>query len=90
MANTDFSFDFGFSAMDADELEVVQAAKAEATTSSTVAADMEDRFAKLYNMVQPLLNNLKANPDKDYIYWPNRLDKIEEFSDALDKVYLGK
>lgn len=90
MANTDFSFDFGFSAMDADELEVVQAAKAEATTSSSVAADMEDRFAKLYNMVQPLLNNLKANPDKDYIYWPNRLDKIEEFSDALDKVYLGK
>ena len=40
-------------------------------------------------MVQPLLNNLKKNPSKDYIYWPNRLDKIEEFSDALDKVYKG-
>ena len=29
LANTDFNFDFGFSAMDADELEVVQAAKDE-------------------------------------------------------------
>ena len=86
----DCSFDFGFSAMDADELEVVQSAKEEATAASTSASDLEDRFAKLYNMVQPLLNNLKKNPDKDYIYWPNRLDKIEEFSDALDAVYMNK
>ncbi len=86
----DFSFDFGFSAMDADELEVVQSAKAEATASSKDASDLEDRFAKLYSMIQPLLNNLKANPEKDYIYWPQRLDKIEEFSDAIDKVYMNK
>lgn len=89
MANTDFTFDFGFSAMDAEELEVVQSAKEEAVAASSTATDLEDRFNKLYNMVQPLLNNLKKNPSKDYIYWPNRLDKIEEFSDALDKVYKG-
>lgn len=90
MANTDFNFDFGFSAMDADELEVVQAAKDEVKVASSTASDLEDRFNSLYNMVQPLLNNLKKNPDKDYIYWPNRLDKIEEFSDALDAVYMNK
>jgi hypothetical protein len=89
LANTDFTFDFGFSAMDAEELEVVQSAKEEAVAASSTATDLEDRFNKLYNMVQPLLNNLKKNPSKDYIYWPNRLDKIEEFSDALDKVYKG-
>ena len=89
MANTDFTFDFGFSVMDAEELEVVQSAKEEAVAASSTATDLEDRFNKLYNMVQPLLNNLKKNPSKDYIYWPNRLDKIEEFSDALDKVYKG-
>jgi len=38
-------------------------------------------------MFMPLLNNLAANPDKDYIYWPNRLTKIEQFRDAIDKVY---
>ena len=89
MSNTDFSFDFGFSAMDADELEAVQEVKAEAQTASATASDLEDRFNKLYNMVIPLLNNLKQNPEKDYIYWPKRLDKIEQFNDALDKVYKG-
>ncbi len=86
----DFSFDFGFSAMDADELEVVQSAKAESKAVEATASDLEERFAKLYSMIQPLLNNLKANPEKDYIYWPKRLDKIEEFSDAIDKVYMNK
>jgi len=89
MANNDFSFDFGFSAMDADELEAVQEVKAEAQSGSATASDLEDRFNKLYNMVIPLLNNLKKNPEKDYIYWPKRLDKIEQFNDALDKVYKG-
>jgi len=89
MANNDFTFDFGFSAMDADELEAVQEVKAAAQTATATASDLEDRFNKLYNMVIPLLNNLKKNPEKDYIYWPKRLDKIEQFNDALDKVYKG-
>lgn len=89
MANTDFTFDFGFSAVDENELEVLQSTKATLESTAAVASDLEDRFNKLYNMVQPLLNNLKLNPEKDYIYWPNRLDKIEQFSDALDKVFKG-
>ena len=42
MANTDFNFDFGFSAMDADELEVVQAAKDEVKVASSTASDLEN------------------------------------------------
>ncbi len=89
MANTDYSFDFGFSAMDEDELEAVQTGKVAVAAATATADDLEDRFNKLYNMVQPLLNNLKKNPEKDYIYWPKRLSKIEEFSDQLDKVFKG-
>lgn len=89
MAN-DFNFDFGFSAMDEDELEAVQQATAKVTEASSTATAIEDRLNSLYNMMTPLLNNLAKNPEKDYIYWPNRLDKIEEFRDALDKVYQGK
>lgn len=88
-SNSDFTFDFGFSAMDADELEVVQAAKQSAETASASSSELEEKVEKLYGMVQPLLNNLKKNPSKDYIYWPDRLGKIESFSDALDKVYKG-
>ena len=89
MANTDFTFDFGFSAVDENELEVLQSTKAELETTTASSKAMEDKINKLYNMVQPLLNNLKANPEKDYIHWPGklRMSKIEEFSDKLDKVY---
>lgn len=92
----DDTFDFGFSMVDENELEVLQQAKTEIeVTKSTLeqtsqeAETLEARLNKLYNMVQPLLNNLAAKPEKDYIYWPNRMDKIEQFRDALDKVYKG-
>jgi hypothetical protein len=79
---SDDIFDFGFTAVTENELETVR----EATTA---ADTVQERLEKLYNAVQPLLNNLKKNPEKDYIYWPNRLDKVEQFSDMLDDIYSG-
>ena len=76
-------FDFGFTAVTEDELEVAKA-KAEVETAAT---GTQDKLDKLYNAVIPLLSNLKKNPEKEYIYWPNRLDKVEEFSDKLKEVY---
>ena len=91
MANIklDESFDFGFSIVDEGELEVLQEAQDTITTVSAEAATLEERLNKLYNMMMPLLNNLAKNPDKNYIYWPDRLNKIEQFRDRLDKVYQG-
>jgi len=84
---SDFDFDFGFTAVTEEELEVVQkqAAAVESTTHNLEA--LQDKIDTLYNMFQPLLNNLKKNPEKDYIYWPNRMAKIEQFSDKLDEIY---
>ena len=91
MANIklDESFDFGFSIVDEGELDVLQEAQDTITTVSAEAATLEDRLNRLYNMMMPLLNNLAKNPDKNYIFWPNRLAKIEQFRDQLDKVYQG-
>ena len=75
-------FDFGFTAVDEDELEAVQKVTVAATSA-------EDRLNNLYNAIVPLLNNLKKNPEKDYILWPNRLAKVEEFEDHLQKIYKG-
>ena len=75
-------FDFGFTAMDADELEVVQQAKAVATE----AEGTSEKLNNLYNAILPLLNNLKLNPEKDYIYWPNRTQKIEAFEDKIANI----
>ena len=33
---------------------------------------------------------LKKNPEKDYIYWPNRTGKVEEFEKHLKKIYQGE
>ena len=83
----DFDFDFGFTAVTEEELEVVQKQAAAVSTATADVESLHNKIDTLYNMFQPLLNNLKLNPEKDYIYWPNRMDKIEQFSDKLDEVY---
>ena len=75
-------FDFGFTAVDEDELEAVQKV-------TVAASSAEERLNTLYNAIVLLLNNLKKNPEKDYILWPNRLAKVEEFEDHLQKIYKG-
>jgi hypothetical protein len=85
----DFSFDFGFTAVDEDELEAVQKLEQEKSSASDEALGLQERLDALYSSVMPLLNNLAANPEKSYIYWPNRLDKIEQFRDKLTELYKG-
>jgi len=82
-------FDFGFTIVDADELDVVQEAQSKVTEASSSVDSTTERLDKLYNAIQPLLNNLKQNPEKDYILWPKRLDKIEQFEDHIQKIYKG-
>jgi len=77
------AFDFGFTAVDENELEAVQKLSSEASTVSAAAEENEEKLNKLYNAILPLLSNLKANPEKDYIYWPNRTEKVEAFEDHI-------
>jgi len=80
-------FDFGFSVMTEDELEAVQQLASQKSAVEGDVAQLQAKIDKLYKMVIPLLNNLQKDPDKEYIYWPNRLVKIKEFKALLDKVY---
>ena len=82
-------FDFGFTVVNEDELEVAQKATKTATAATATAKSTDDKLNKLYNAIIPLLTNLKANPEKDYILWPNRLAKVEAFEDLLQKIYKG-
>lgn len=80
-------FDFGFTAVDENELEVVKK-KQETINQLDVGQNVtQDKLDKLYNAIVPLLNNLKANPEKEYILWPNRIEKVEQFEDHLYKIY---
>lgn len=82
-------FDFGFTAVDESELEAVQKATTAAWKIESTANTTQEKLDSLYNAITPLLNNLKKNPEKDYILWPNRLAKVEEFEDNLQKIYNG-
>ena len=45
--------------------------------------DGDINLKELEQLIMPLLVNLMKNPEKEYIYWPNRTAKIQE---QIDKV----
>lgn len=79
--NIDLDHDFGFSFSD-DLTDVV------AQTAAT-ANDAQAKAEAMFNAIMPLLNNLKKNPEKPNIYWPNRVEKVDEFISKLRKILEG-
>jgi len=86
MADINLDFDFGFTAVDENELEAVKKVTTEASDASASLQETEEKLNKLYNAILPLLTNLKKNPEKEYILWPNRVDKIEQFEDLISGI----
>ena len=85
------TWDFGFTAVNADELDAVQERDAQLQQVSASQSELETRLDNLYKAFMPLLANLKKDADtRDYIYWPDRLLKIEEFESHLTNIYYGK
>lgn len=76
------NWDFGFTAVDEDELDAV-------VETTKAATSYEERLDKLYNAIIPLLNNLKKNPEKEFLKWPNRLEKVEQFETHITNIYRG-
>ena len=86
MADDLLKFDFGFTAVDESELEAVQEVSKKASSTEAEVKALEDKLNKLYNSILPLLSNLKKNPEKEYILWPNRTEKIEAFEDHISRI----
>jgi len=74
----DFNFDFGFTSE--DELKAGELELQYQLGSSRV------KLEGLRNMIMPLLNQLKKNPDKDIIKWPgaDRVKQIDTFIKKMD------
>lgn len=92
LTNLDDDFDFGFSAMSEEELRETEKLLAEklndkqaALEATAAQAEIIDKKLKgMRDMIMPLLKNLMANPDKEYIYWPQRTEKIKKFIEKMD------
>lgn len=46
-------------------------------------SEVKAKLTQLEQMIMPLLVNLMKNPEKEYIYWPNRTDKLQ---DQINKI----
>ena len=79
-------FDFGFTTVTAGELEEVRAVTAEVQQLEGESKLWKDKANNIYNAVLPLLNNLATDPEKDYIYWPDRTAKIDQFKLKLKEI----
>lgn len=78
--------DFGFSAHDSVEFEQHVEIEKIVEVPDSVSSK---RLNFLRQAIQPLLNSLKADPNKDYIYWPDRVKKIDDFTKKLDNIVEG-
>jgi hypothetical protein len=45
--------------------------------------EVKSKLSQLEQLIMPLLVNLMKNPDKEYIYWPNRKEKLQEHIDKV-------
>jgi predicted lipoprotein len=52
-------------------------------------ATTSGKLKELEQIIMPLLINLMKTPDKEYIYWPNRKDKIQEQVDKILAITRG-
>lgn len=82
-------FDFGFTAMNEDELDAVQSVTAQVEATATEVEKLQSKLTTLRNAIEPLLKNLEANPEKAYIHWPDRTAKVKAFRAHLDKIMKG-
>lgn len=86
--------DFGFTLVSQSEFD-------EETTNLKVALNKakkmynQEAFANaknietiknIMNIITPLLENLKLDPEKDYIKWSNRVEKINEIQNKLKNI----
>lgn len=82
--------DFGFTVVDESELDISKNYENKVRKKRLELIEEQSKVREMYNAIMPLLNNLKSNPDKDYIKWPDRVGKIEAFEKHLTKIMEGE
>ena len=80
--------DFGFTAMTFEDISSVLKEN-QKDEIKTTEEKYQKKINSLSDIIIPLLNNLCKNPDKEYIYWPNRVEKIEKQIQKVNNI-LGK
>lgn len=83
--------DFGFSAVSEEELKSLEKQLQQQVTQKnkdleTIEQTYKGKMEQLYKAVMPLLKNLAKDGDKEYIFWPDRQKKMQEFIKKVDSI----
>lgn len=86
--------DFGFSAVSEDELKSLEKQLQQQVNQKDKAIEQieetyKNKLEQLYRSVMPLLKNLAKDGNKEYIYWPDRQKKMQEFIKKVDAIVLN-
>ena len=88
---SDDEYDFGFSAVSEEELKSLEKQlQQEVTHKEAALARVEETYKgkleQLYKLIMPLLNNLAKDSSKEYIYWPDRTQKMQHFIKKIQAI----
>lgn len=90
MSKIDYSefegFDFGFTAVDSDEVSKPTVDQAVEETNTQLLDEFRSKLKELEKLILPLLVNLQKNPEKDFINWPNRKPAIDKQIEKIIKI----
>lgn len=89
--NKHFDMDFGFSFVNESDLESVEKVTGDINKKQSELVELESELEKAREMhhhfkssVFGFLNNLKQDPDKDTIKWPNRAEAVSAYIKFLE------
>ena len=69
-----------------DSLMDAQEKALQTAVTSAIEEKYKAKLKEVEGMILPLLANLKKNPDKAYIHWPNRTAVIDKQIERITKV----
>lgn len=71
-----------------EQINAQQLRKHEEELKQRIATEQltaQQKLEGLKDLFMPLLNNLRKDKDKHYIFWPNRVEKIDAFIRKIDQ-----
>ncbi len=47
---------------------------------------LNNKISKLVEVIMPLIDGLCDDPDKEYIYWKNRVPQLKELKEKINSI----
>jgi hypothetical protein len=77
-------YDFGFSFVSDEEMKAKEAQLSQKLVETEKTS--QEKLEQLKDAIMMFLNNMLKDPDKPWIYWPDREAKVKAFMDKIRKL----